>query len=59
MTIHDELAAAGLDPDDVQAAIDRALAEDVPTEDVTSVATIDPDARGVGVFAARNTGSLK
>ncbi|HRD62205.1 MAG TPA: carboxylating nicotinate-nucleotide diphosphorylase [Nocardioides sp.] len=58
MTIHDELAAAGLDPDDVQAAIDRALAEDVPTEDVTSVATIDPDARGVGVFAAREAGTV-
>jgi nicotinate-nucleotide pyrophosphorylase (carboxylating) len=54
----DELAAAGLDPAEVQAAIDRALAEDVPTEDVTSVATIAVDARGEGVFAAREPGTV-
>lgn len=53
-----ELAAAGLDPEEVQAAIDRALAEDVPTEDVTSTATISPDARGEGVFAAREPGTV-
>lgn len=53
-----ELAAAGLDPDEVQAAIDRALAEDVPTEDVTSAATISADARGEGVFAARGPGTV-
>ena len=40
------------------AAIDRALAEDVPTEDVTSVATIAPDAPGAGVFAAREGGTV-
>jgi nicotinate-nucleotide pyrophosphorylase (carboxylating) len=56
--LHDELTAAGLDPDQVQAAIDRALAEDVPTEDVTSVATISADARGAGVFAAREAGTV-
>jgi nicotinate-nucleotide pyrophosphorylase (carboxylating) len=56
--LRDELAAAGLDPDDVQDAIDRALAEDVPTEDVTSVATIAADARGEGVFAAREPGTV-
>jgi len=55
-TVRDELEAAGLDPDEVQAAIDRALAEDVPTEDVTSVATISADAMGSGVFAAREAG---
>jgi len=54
--VRDELEAAGLDPDEVQAAIDRALAEDVPTEDVTSVATISADAMGSGVFAAREAG---
>ena len=58
MNLRDELAAAGLDPDEVQAAIDRALAEDVPTEDVTSVATIAPDAHGEGVFAAREPGTV-
>jgi nicotinate-nucleotide pyrophosphorylase (carboxylating) len=57
-TVHDELAAAGLDPTEVQAAIDRALAEDVPTVDVTSVATIAEDARGEGVFAAREAGTV-
>jgi nicotinate-nucleotide pyrophosphorylase (carboxylating) len=56
--LHDELAAAGLDPEEVQAHVDRALAEDVPTEDVTSVATIAADARGEGVFAAREPGTV-
>jgi nicotinate-nucleotide pyrophosphorylase (carboxylating) len=56
--LHDELARAGLDPVEVQAAIDRALAEDVPTEDVTSVATISADAQGEGVFAAREAGTV-
>jgi nicotinate-nucleotide pyrophosphorylase (carboxylating) len=58
VTLQDELAAAGLDPAEVQAAIDRALAEDIPTEDVTSVATIAADARGEGVFAAREDGTI-
>ncbi|HET6937470.1 MAG TPA: carboxylating nicotinate-nucleotide diphosphorylase [Nocardioides sp.] len=56
--LHDELARAGLDPAEVQAHIDRALAEDVPTEDVTSVATIAADARGEGVFASREAGTV-
>ena len=56
--LHDELVEAGLDPNEIQAAIDRALAEDVPTEDVTSVATIAADARGEGVFAAREPGTV-
>jgi nicotinate-nucleotide pyrophosphorylase (carboxylating) len=58
MNLRDELAAAGLDPDEVQAGIDRALAEDVPTEDVTSVATIPADQQGSGVFAAREAGTV-
>jgi nicotinate-nucleotide pyrophosphorylase (carboxylating) len=58
VTLEDELLAAGLDPAEVQTAIDRALAEDVPTEDVTSVATIAPDAHGEGVFAARGPGTV-
>jgi nicotinate-nucleotide pyrophosphorylase (carboxylating) len=53
-----ELTAAGLEPADVRAAIARALAEDVPTEDVTSVATISLSARGEGVFAAREAGTV-
>lgn len=56
--LHAELELAGLDPDEVQAAIDRALAEDVPTVDVTSVATISNNARGEGVFAAREAGTV-
>jgi nicotinate-nucleotide pyrophosphorylase (carboxylating) len=58
VTTADELRAAGLDPADVQVAIDRAIAEDVPTEDVTSVATIARDAHGEGVFAAREAGTV-
>ncbi|MXG89799.1 carboxylating nicotinate-nucleotide diphosphorylase [Nocardioides flavescens] len=56
--LHAELREAGLNPDEVQAAIDRALAEDVPTVDVTSVATISGDALGEGVFAAREPGTV-
>jgi nicotinate-nucleotide pyrophosphorylase (carboxylating) len=54
--LHDELAAAGLDPDAVLAQVRAALAEDVPGGDVTSEATIAADARGTGVFAAREPG---
>lgn len=52
----DELRAAGLDPDAVLAQIRAALAEDLPSGDVTSTATIAADARGEGVFAAREAG---
>ncbi len=54
----DELREAGLDPDAVLEAVDAALAEDLPGEavDVTSVATIPAEARGEGVFAAREPG---
>lgn len=56
----EELRAAGLDPDAVLAQVRAALAEDLPAGygqgDVTSVATIAADARGEGVFAAREAG---
>nr|WP_084541400.1 carboxylating nicotinate-nucleotide diphosphorylase [Nocardioides alkalitolerans] len=52
----DELAAAGLDPRATYDAVCAALHEDVPTEDVTSVATISPDARGTADFGAREPG---
>jgi nicotinate-nucleotide pyrophosphorylase (carboxylating) len=52
----EELRAAGLDPDAVLAQVRAALAEDLPGEDVTSVATISAEARGEGVFAAREAG---
>jgi nicotinate-nucleotide pyrophosphorylase (carboxylating) len=53
----DELTDAGLDPLDVHALVVAALGEDLPTGvDVTSAATISPDARGSGVLAAREAG---
>lgn len=59
-----ELAAAGLDVGSVYDAVEIALDEDLPpagpgempSEDVTSVATISPEATGLGVFAAREEG---
>ncbi len=57
MTPYDEeLTAAGLDPGAVLAQVRAALAEDLPSGDVTSEATIAPEARGSGVFAAREAG---
>lgn len=53
-----ELEAGGLDPRAVHAHVLEALAEDVPTEDVTSVATIAADARAVGDFGAREAGTV-
>lgn len=56
----EELRAAGLDPEAIRAQVAQALAEDLPgglaRGDVTSVATIAADARGTGVFAAREAG---
>jgi nicotinate-nucleotide pyrophosphorylase (carboxylating) len=52
----DEFRAAGLDPDAIRAQVAAALAEDLPGGDVTSTATIAEDARGVGVFGAREAG---
>jgi nicotinate-nucleotide pyrophosphorylase (carboxylating) len=55
-----ELADAGLDPEAVHAAVVAALAEDLPASgggrDVTSVATIPAEARGVADLAAREPG---
>ena len=59
-----ELTAAGLDAGAVYDAVELALDEDLPpapsgampSEDVTSAATIAPEATGVGVFAAREEG---
>jgi len=52
----EELRAAGLDPSAIRAQVVEALAEDLPGGDVTSIATISADARGTGVFAAREPG---
>lgn len=52
----DELAAAGLDPRGLHEAVGRAIAEDVPTEDVTSAATIRPDATATADLVARADG---
>jgi nicotinate-nucleotide pyrophosphorylase (carboxylating) len=57
--LRDELAAAGLDPRAVHDAVVVAVREDLPEAgdvDVTSAATIAADARGSGVFAAREEG---
>jgi nicotinate-nucleotide pyrophosphorylase (carboxylating) len=53
-----ELGDAGLDPEQLHAAVVRALEEDVPpgSVDVTSVATIPADARASASFGARDAG---
>lgn len=54
-----ELHRAGLDPDDVIALIERALAEDLGHGvDATTVATIGERQRSRGVFALRKPGVL-
>jgi nicotinate-nucleotide pyrophosphorylase (carboxylating) len=50
------LSADGLDPDQVRASVAGALAEDVPGEDVTSAATIDPVSQGRADLVARADG---
>ncbi len=57
-TLAGELAEAGLDPTAVRAMVVAALEEDLPGGgvDVTSDATIAPDARGTADFAAREAG---
>ena len=54
----DEIEAAGLDPHAVYAHVVAALAEDLPggSVDVTSVATIPTEQRGVADFNARGPG---
>jgi nicotinate-nucleotide pyrophosphorylase (carboxylating) len=54
--LHAELAAAGLDPDRVLAAVVDAVAEDLPGEDVTSVATLDPAQQAWADLVARGDG---
>ncbi|WP_219461513.1 L-aspartate oxidase [Nonomuraea rhizosphaerae] len=52
-----ELTAAGLDPSEVDALIDRALAEDLQEAgDVTSLATIPAEQRSVADVVARKDG---
>jgi nicotinate-nucleotide pyrophosphorylase (carboxylating) len=50
------LGDAGLDPAQVYAAVASAVAEDLPGEDVTSVATIDPAQRATADLVARAAG---
>lgn len=52
----EELADGGLDPRATYDLVVAALAEDVPTEDVTGAATIDPATRAVADFNAREPG---
>ena len=52
----EELADAGLDPRETYDLVVAALHEDVPTVDVTSVATIPADQQGVADFNAREAG---
>jgi nicotinate-nucleotide pyrophosphorylase (carboxylating) len=56
MSVTDELAAAGLDPDAVTSQVERALAEDLPGEDVTSAATLDPAVHAWADLVARGDG---
>jgi nicotinate-nucleotide pyrophosphorylase (carboxylating) len=51
-----ELARAGLDPHAVRDHVARAVAEDVPVEDVTSVATLDPHESARADLVARAPG---
>jgi nicotinate-nucleotide pyrophosphorylase (carboxylating) len=54
--LHAELAAAGLDPDRVLASVVDAVAEDLPGEDVTSAATLDPARQAWADLVARADG---
>ena len=56
-----ELRSSGLDPHRLYEEVVHALREDLPEPhdvDVTSAATIAPDARGIAVFAAREPGVM-
>ena len=53
-----ELTAAGLDPATVHWLVASAVEEDVPREDVTSAATLDPAALGTADLVARRDGVL-
>jgi nicotinate-nucleotide pyrophosphorylase (carboxylating) len=54
--LHAEIAAAGLDPDRVLASVVDAVAEDLPGEDVTSAATLDPTQQAWADLVARGDG---
>ncbi len=54
--LRDQLTASGLDPAEVYAGVLRALAEDVPEDDVTSAATIPAAARATADLVARGDG---
>jgi nicotinate-nucleotide pyrophosphorylase (carboxylating) len=54
--LRSELAAAGLDPRKVYDDVVAAVLEDLPGEDVTSVATIDPAATATAELVARADG---
>ena len=53
----DELAQAGLDAQEVYDAVTRAMAEDLPGDDVTSWATIPADQVDTADFVATATAS--
>ena len=52
----EELAGWGLDPQETYDSVVRAVAEDVPTEDVTSAATISVEATATAHLVARADG---
>ena len=54
--LHAELEAAGLDPERVLAAVVDAVTEDLPGEDVTSAATLDPSQQAWADLVARGDG---
>ena len=56
VSLLEELEKGGLDPRATYDLIAAALHEDVPTEDVTSAATIGADVRGIADFNARERG---
>lgn len=53
-----ELTAAGLDPREVYDAVTRAIAEDLPGDDVTSWATIPPEQVETADLVARGNGTV-
>ncbi|MGZ4495089.1 MAG: carboxylating nicotinate-nucleotide diphosphorylase [Nocardioides sp.] len=54
----DELSGCGLDPHLVHAAVVGAVAEDLPGDDVTSEATLDPAVAGWADLVARADGTV-
>ncbi|MGI9157440.1 MAG: carboxylating nicotinate-nucleotide diphosphorylase [Marmoricola sp.] len=57
-SLTDELTAAGLDAREVYDAVTRAVAEDLPGDDVTSWSTIPPDQVETADFVARGNGTV-